>query len=102
MLRGYQILGFRLRSRVGEIDILARRGATFWPSSRSSVARPWRPAINALTADQHERLLAAGRSVLKGRPGLAGLSLRIDVVALAPGRFHVMFVVRGSQEGRFP
>lgn len=84
MLRGYQILGFRLRGRAGEIDILARRGRVL-----AVVEVKRRPtmdlAVNALGPDQYQRLLRAGRAVLKGHPGLVGLSLRIDIVALAPG-----------------
>ncbi|PZN98333.1 MAG: YraN family protein [Alphaproteobacteria bacterium] len=101
MLRGYQILGFRMRSRAGEIDILARRGrvlAVVEVKHRATM----QAAANALGPDQYQRLLAAGRAVLKGRPGLAGLSLRIDVVALAPGRIPRHLPGRVSQEGRFP
>lgn len=101
MLRGYQILGFRMRSRIGEIDILARRGrvlAVVEVKRRATMAA----ALNALTPDQHARLLAAGRAVLKGRPGLAGLSLRIDVVALAPGCIPRHVRGQGSQQGRLP
>lgn len=86
MLKGYQILGFRLKTRAGEIDILARRGRTL-----AVVEVKRRPtmdqALSAMRADQYERLLAAGQSVLRQRPGLAGHRLRIDMVALAPGRF---------------
>ncbi len=85
MAKGYQILGFRMRSRAGEIDILARRGrilAVVEVKRRATMEA----ALNALTPDQHQRLLASGRAVLRGRPGLAGLTLRIDMVALAPGR----------------
>ena len=84
MLRGYQILGFRLRGRAGEIDILARRGrvlAVVEVKHRATME----VAVNALGPDQYQRLLRAGREVRKGRPGLIGLSLRIDIVALAPG-----------------
>jgi len=44
-------------------------------------------ALTALGPDQYDRLVAAGRSVLRQRPSLAGHVLRIDMVALAPGRF---------------
>lgn len=86
MAKGYQILGFRLKNRAGEIDILARRGKTL------AVVEVKRRgtldlALAAVTPDQHQRLLAAGRAVLHGRPSLAGHELRIDIVALAPGRF---------------
>lgn len=86
MARGYQILGFRLKTRAGEIDILARRGkvlAVVEVKRRATLEA----ALTALGSDQYDRLLAAGRSVLRQRPSLAGHVLRIDMVALAPGRF---------------
>ena len=85
MLRGYQILGFRLKTRAGEIDILARRGrvlAVVEVKRRATMEA----ALAALTRKQYDRLLAAGRAVLRQRPSLAGHLLRIDIVALAPGR----------------
>jgi putative endonuclease len=85
MLRGYQILGFRLKTRAGEIDILARRGralAVVEVKRRATLEQ----ALAALTPDQYDRLLSAGRAVLRQRPSLAGHLLRIDIVALAPGR----------------
>lgn len=90
MLKGYQLLGFRLKTRSGEIDILARRGwgrgavlAVVEVKRRATTEQ----ALQALSAEQHDRLLSAGRAVLRQRPSLAGHQLRIDVVALAPGRF---------------
>jgi putative endonuclease len=88
MLKGYQILGFRLKTRSGEIDILARRRdvlAVIEVKRRSTREQ----ALAALSPDQYERLLTAGRAVLRQRPSLAGHRLRIDMVALAPGRFPV-------------
>ena len=85
MLRGYQILGFRLRTRAGEIDILARRGkvlAVVEVKRRATLEQ----ALTCLTNKQYDRLLSAGRSLLRQRPSLAGHVLRIDMVALAPGR----------------
>lgn len=96
MMRGYQILAFRMRSRAGEIDILARRGpvlAVVEVKQRATLEA----ALNAVSPDQHQRLLAAGRAVLRGRPGLTGLHLRIDMVALAPGR--IPRHVRGLDPG---
>ena len=96
MLKGYQILGFRLKTRAGEIDILARRGRTLAVvevKRRSTMDQ----ALAALGPDQYERLLDAGRAVLRQRPSLAGHLLRIDIVALAPRRFprHRRNVNRG-------
>ena len=100
MLKGYQILGFRLKSRAGEIDILARRGrvlAVVEVKRRATLDQ----ALAAIGPDQHRRLLAAGRSVLHGRPSLAGHELRIDMVALAPGRFPRHVSAISSPRGDF-
>lgn len=86
MLKGYQILAFRLKGRGGEIDILARRGRTLAVvevKRRQTIEA----AILALGPEQHGRLAVAGAAVARGRPSLRGLTLRIDMVALAPGRF---------------
>ncbi|MEH6663703.1 MAG: YraN family protein [Brevundimonas sp.] len=86
MAKGYQVLGFRLKSRAGEIDLLARRGAVLAVvevKRRASLDQ----AVAALSETQKSRLLAAGRAVARNRPSLRALSLRLDVVALAPGRF---------------
>lgn len=86
MLKGYQILGFRLKTRAGEIDVLARRGQTLVvvEVKRRSTRDE---AILALRPDQYTRLLQAGHGVLKGRPSLQGLQLRLDLIALAPRRW---------------
>ena len=85
MSRGYQLLGFRLKTRAGEIDILARRGRTLAVVEVKRRAT-LELALAALSRKQYDRLLAAGRAVLRQRPSLAGHLLRIDMVALAPGR----------------
>lgn len=85
MLKGYQVLGFRLKTRGVEIDILARQGKTVVVvevKRRATIEA----ALNAVDHQQLERLRAAGAALLRQRPSLAGLQLRIDTVALAPGR----------------
>lgn len=86
MLKGYQILAFRLKGRGGEIDILARRGRTL-AVIEVKRRRTIEAAILALGPEQHGRLAVAGQAVARSRPSLQGLNLRIDMVALAPGRF---------------
>ncbi|MDK2746471.1 MAG: YraN family protein [Brevundimonas sp.] len=86
MLKGYQVLGFRLKTRSGEIDLLARRGpvlAVVEVKRRTTLD----VAVLALKPTQHDRLVAAGEAVRRNRPALQPLELRIDMVALAPGRF---------------
>ena len=85
MLKGYQILGFRLKTRGVEIDILARQGKTAVVVEVKRRAT-LEAALNAVEFQQLQRLRDAGAALLRQRPSLAGLQLRIDTVALAPGR----------------
>ncbi|GAW42456.1 hypothetical protein SH203_02872 [Brevundimonas sp. SH203] len=97
MLRGYRILGFRLKSRAGEIDLLACRGpvlAVVEVKQRATL----QAARLALKPAQFDRLIMAGEAIRRNRPALQGLDLRIDMVALAPWRFprHLRGVERGG------
>ncbi len=85
MAKGYQILGFRLKTVGAEIDILARRGRTLVVVEVKRRAT-MEAALSAIDPRQLERLRLAGQALLRQRPSLAGLLLRIDTVALAPGR----------------
>ena len=84
LLKGYQILGFRLRSGRGDIDILARRGRVL---ALVEVKRRETPeaALDSLGRDQRERLIRAGQALVQKRKSLAGFDLRLDVIAFAPG-----------------
>ena len=97
MAKGYRILGFRLKDRAGEIDLLARRGrvlAVVEVKRRATLEA----ARLALKPAQYDRLVAAGQAIRRKRPALQSLDLRIDMVALAPGRFprHLRGVERGD------
>lgn len=84
MAKGYQILGFRLRTPQGEIDILARRGrvlAVVEVKSRLTLDE----ALTAVTPHQRDRLRRAADSLVRRRGGLGGLTVRLDLFALAPG-----------------
>lgn len=90
-LRGYRILGRRLRSPVGEIDIVARRGrilAVIEVKARGAMEA----AAEAVTARQRQRLTRAAGWLLAGRPHLAALQVRFDVMLVAPWRMpkHVV------------
>lgn len=97
MAKGYQVLGFRLKGRGGEIDLLVRRGrvlAVVEVKRRATLEA----ASLCLKPAQFDRLRAAGEAVRRNRPALQRLELRIDMVALAPGRFprHLRGVERGG------
>lgn len=86
MIKGYRLLGFRLRTPQGEIDILARKGgvvAIVEVKRRTDLAT----ALDAVGWRQRERLRRAAESLTARRPDLVGLPIRLDLIALAPGRW---------------
>lgn len=86
MARGYRILGFRLKTPQAEIDLLARRGqvlAVVEVKARTSLDA----ALEAVSLNQRQRLRRAGSALAAWRSDLAGVKVRLDLVALAPGRW---------------
>ena len=97
MAKGYRILGFRLRTRQAEIDLLAQRGAVLAVvevKRRASLAA----ALETVTFDQRERLRRAGVALAASRPALKGAAVRLDLIALAPGRLprHIPDAGKGA------
>ena len=90
-LRGYRILSRRLRTPVGEIDILARRGrvlAVIEVKAREDFAS----AAESVTDRQKQRLIRAAGWVVSGQPSLAALELRFDVMLVVPRRLPRLVV----------
>ncbi|GGZ25334.1 YraN family protein [Asticcacaulis endophyticus] len=88
MFKGYRILGFRLKIPQGEIDILALKGnrlAMVEVKQRRTVAE----ALEAVTADQQNRLWQAGLSLQAKRKNLSRLDLNIDLYAIGPRAWPV-------------
>jgi putative endonuclease len=85
MAKGYRILGFRVRTAQGEVDLLARKAgvvAVVEVKRRRSLEE----AVEAVTFHQRQRLRRAADAIVARRADLAGLPVRIDLIALAPGR----------------
>lgn len=90
-LKGYRILARRLRTPAGEIDLVARRGATL--IAVEVKARPTVEAsIAAVSTRQRLRIARALDLVAVGDPGLAGLARRLDLVAVRPWRLPVHLI----------
>jgi putative endonuclease len=97
MAKGYRILGFRLKTPLGEIDLLAQKGevlAVVEVKLRANLET----ALDAVTGRQRERLRRAAEAVARRRPALAGAAIRLDLMALAPGRWprHVVDAWQGQ------
>lgn len=85
MAKGYRILGFRLKTPLGEIDLLAKRGAILAVVEVKSRTRI-ETALEAVGFDQRDRLRRAAVTLAANRRGLENCAIRLDLLALAPGR----------------
>ena len=84
-LKGWRIVGRRLKTPRGEVDLVARRGRTV-----AFVEVKWRasPADLDLAIDARRlSRVAAAAEALASRYARNHDDLRIDVVLLAPGRW---------------
>lgn len=82
-LFGWRIIARDWRCPAGEIDVIARRGqvlAIVEVKSRGDSDK----AAEALLRRQRRRIARAAAAYLAGRPDLAGLALRFDVMLVAP------------------
>jgi len=80
----YRIVGERVKTRAGEVDILARKGKTLI-IVEVKARQTLEGAANAVSPKQWARLLRAGEILLSREPD--GTSLRFDVVHVVPGRW---------------
>ncbi len=83
--KGYRIVGRRVRTPMGEIDLIARRGGTL--AFVEVKARPTRDvALEAVNPRQARRLVGAARYWLSLQPpATAGAAdWRFDIVAVSP------------------
>lgn len=86
MAKAYRIIGWRVKTRVGEIDLVVRRGRTlaFVEVKARGTADS---AAEALGAPQRERLARAASLYVATRPALQTLDMRFDVVLVSPRRW---------------
>lgn len=80
--RGYRILAWRYKTKVGEIDIIARRGrvvAFIEVKSRATIDE----ALFSLTPQMRRRIGQAARHFLTQKAGDRGLDYRFDLVAVS-------------------
>jgi len=82
-LAGYSILARRYRTKLGEIDLVARRGgvlAFVEVKRRGDVTA----GLEAVTPMARQRIRRAAELFLRRNPGLAELALRFDVIVITP------------------
>jgi putative endonuclease len=74
-----------VRTPVGEIDLIARRGRTL--AFVEVKARSGDGIVDALTARQRRRIVRAAEAFLATRPTLALLDVRFDLMLVGRGLF---------------
>ena len=85
-LKGYRILATRLRTPMGEIDLVAQRGSLV--AVVEVKARPTlEDAMAAVSVRQQQRLASAAAWLPNWNARLVGCDMRLDVIALAPGHW---------------
>lgn len=88
MVKGYRILERRYRTRLGEIDLIARRGDLVLiveVKARRSLV----DAMEAIARQSERRIEAAADIWLSRQPDYGRFSLRFDMVAVLPWRWPV-------------
>ena len=97
MAKGYRILGFRLGAKQGEIDLLALRQGVL-AVVEVKRRRTLEAALEAVRPSQRERLRRAAAQIASRRPALRNVAIRLDLFALAPGRWprHIPDAWRGG------
>lgn len=83
MLKGYKILGWRVKTPVGEIDLVARRGRAL-AFVEVKARRNLPEALDAVHGRNRSRVSRAAQYYIGGNPEKAALDLRFDIIALAP------------------
>jgi len=86
MLKGYQILARRYRSKYGEIDIVARQRQTLIFVEVKARSR-LDDAAYAVTSRQQQRIADAARMWLATHTDHDNLECRFDVILVAPKHF---------------
>ena len=83
-LKGYRILGRRIRTHAGEIDLVARSpgGILCFVEVKARAAEA--AAALAVAPRQQQRIARAASLFVAARPDLARTAMRFDIVTVAP------------------
>ena len=82
-LKGYRILASRFRTKHGEIDLIARRGATV-AFVEVKARRTRDAALEAVDRRSQQRIVNAARSWISQNPTDETATYRFDVIAIVP------------------
>ncbi|MGH6870003.1 MAG: YraN family protein [Rhizomicrobium sp.] len=81
-LKGYRILGRRVRTKLGEIDLVARAPSGLVCFVEVKAREDEDTALRSIKPRQRHRIARAASLYLASRPGLAAKGFRFDVVTV--------------------
>ena len=88
-LKFYRILGRRVRTRAGEIDLIARSPSGVLCFIEVKARDNEGAAIESVGQRQRARIERAASLFVAGRPELARKGMRFDIVTVAPYPRHI-------------
>jgi putative endonuclease len=88
-LKFYRILGRRVRTRAGEIDLIARSPSGVLCFIEVKARADDRAAVESVGRRQRARIERAASLFVAGKPDLARKGMRFDIVTVAPLPRHI-------------
>jgi len=89
VLKGYRIVGRRVRTRAGEIDLIAHSPGGILCFIEVKARASFREAQEALLPRQQNRISRAAEVFLARRRGQMPKGIRFDTIVVAAGRWPV-------------
>ncbi|MGZ5923914.1 MAG: YraN family protein, partial [Rhizomicrobium sp.] len=88
-LKGYRILGRRVRTHAAEIDLVARSPVGMLCFIEVKARAQDRAAVESVGARQRARIERAASLYVAGKPALARKGMRFDIITVAPFPRHI-------------
>jgi putative endonuclease len=88
-LKLYRILGRRVRTHAGEIDLIARSRSGVLCFIEVKVRADDRAALDSVGPRQRARIERAASLYIAGKPNIARKGIRFDIVTVAPFPRHI-------------
>ncbi len=88
-LKGYRILGRRVRTHAGEIDLVARSPFGMLCFIEVKARAHDRAALELVGGRQRARIERAASLYVAGKPALARKGMRFDIITVAPFPRHI-------------
>ena len=86
-LRGWRILGENVWAGGNELDLIVRRGRTLrFVEVKEKKGSRFGDPLEMINAEKQRRLRRAAAAWLGTQPGLTGLAVAFDVIAVRDGR----------------